>query len=124
MAMVLVAGATIKCTHGGICKLSQGTPKLTVGGNAVITSGMETKISFLGGPNVVSPCPGFPLTAPPVPTFCIATLPADPSGVSSKLTVDGIGALLDNASGQATNVNDPSAKWSVISPGQSLLKAS
>src|SRR5258708_8766053 len=123
MAFVVVAGAIIQCNHNGRCKLSQGSSKLTVSGNPVITSGMEAGVSFApGGPNVVVPCPGFTPGPPPPPTFCAATLAADPSGVSTKLTVDGMGALLDNASGPATNPNDPSATWSVVSAGQTALK--
>jgi len=125
MATVVVAGAMIKCTHGGTAKLSSGSSKMTVSGNGVVTSGMETGISFApGSPAMVVPCPGFPTSAPPTPTFCVATLAATPSGVATKLTVDGMGALLDNASGQVSNVNDPSAQWSVTSAGQSLLTVS
>jgi len=43
------------------------------------------------------------------------------SGVSTQLTVGDLGVLLDNASGQAINANDPSAAWSVADAGQTLL---
>jgi hypothetical protein len=121
MALVLTVGAIIKCTHGGMCKLSQGNSKLTVSGNAVITSGMEAGISFAGGPNVTVPCT-FATGAGPSP--CTATGPSLPSGVATKLLVDGMGALLAGASGQNVNAQDPSAQWSVVSAGQTLLQAS
>lgn len=126
MGTVLVAGAIIKCSHGGSCKLSKGNSKLTIGGNDVITSGMEVGISFApGSPGVVVPCPKLANAGtPPPPSPCTATIATTPSGVATKLTVDGVGALLDGASGQTVNANDPAATWSVDSAGQTLLKAS
>ena len=125
MGTVLVVGAIIKCSHGGSCKLSQGNSKLAIGGNNVITSGMEVGISFApGGPGVVVPCPKLAAAGtPPPPSPCTATVATSPSGVAAKLTVDGLGALLDGASGQTINANDPAATWSVDSAGQTLLKA-
>jgi hypothetical protein len=37
------------------------------------------------------------------------------------LSVSGAGVLLDNATGPAVNPADPSAKWSIADPGQTLL---
>jgi hypothetical protein len=121
MSYVLTVGAIIQCTHGGTCKLSQGSSKLTVSGNGVIISGMESGISFAGGPNVVAPCT-FATSGGPSP--CTATGPTLPAGLATKLTIDGMGALLDSASGTNINAQDASAKWSVVSAGQTLLQAS
>jgi hypothetical protein len=106
--------------------LSQGNSKLTISGNNVITSGMEVGISFApGGPGVLVPCPKLAVAgSPPPPSPCTATVATLPSGVATKLTVDGLGALLDGANGQTINPNDPAATWSVASAGQTLLKAS
>ena len=126
MGTVLVAGAVIQCSHGGSYKFSQGNPKLSISGNKVITSGMEVGVSFApGSPGVLVPCPKLALAGtPPPPSPCTATLAALPSGVALKLTVGGLGALLDAAQGQTVNANDPAATWSVSSAGQTLLKAS
>ena len=124
MGTVLAVGAIIQCSHLGSLKLAQGNPKLRVSGNAVVTAGMESGLSFaVGSPNVVTPCPklGPGPAFPPSP--CASTGASLPSGVAVKLRVDGKGVLLDSASGLATNPNDPAASWSVASAGQTLLKA-
>jgi hypothetical protein len=124
MGSVLAVGAIIKCSHGGSLKLAQGSSKLSVGGNAVVTAGMESGLSFaVGSPNVVTPCPklGPGPAFPPSP--CASTGSSLPPGVAVKLLVDGKGVLLDSASGLATNPNDPAATWSVTSAGQTLLEA-
>jgi hypothetical protein len=45
------------------------------------------------------------------------------SGVSAKITVGGLGALLDTAQGKATNAQDPSATWSIDDAGQNKLQS-
>lgn len=122
MGQPLVDGAIIQCTHSGQAKLSGGDTRLSVSGNGAITFGMEAGISFApGSPAVVSPCPFTdPKTSAPSP--CAATLPAT-KGSSTVLQVGGVPVLLDGASGMTTNPSDPSAQWSVVSAGQTLLTA-
>jgi hypothetical protein len=123
MPNVLVVGGTIKCSHGGSVKLLQGDDRLGIASAAVIVAGMETGLSFApGSPGVLTPCP-LPVPSPsPVPgsSPCAATMAAI-AGVSLQLTVGGKGALLDNATGQATNPNDPAATWNVAMAGQTLV---
>ena len=120
MAQPLVDGATIQCTHSGQVKLSGGDTRLSVSGNGAITFGKEVGISFApGSPGIISPCPfADPKTSAPSP--CSATLAAT-KGSSTLLQVGGVPVLLDSASGMATNASDPSAQWSVVSAGQTLL---
>jgi len=119
MPNLVVAGGVIQCSHKGTLQLSTGDGRLEIAGAAALTEGMEAGLSFaVGVPGVLIPCP---FTSPSsAPSPCTATMPAT-SGVSTQLTVGDLGVLLDNASGQAINANDPSAAWSVADAGQTLL---
>lgn len=120
MPAVLVAGAAIACSHGGLCRLPTGSPTVQVGGNGVVTAGMEAGLSFApGAPGVLVPCP-FATAAGPSP--CTATTPAT-AGLATKLMVGGAPALLDTAGGQTINPQSPST-WRVINAGQVQLEAS
>ncbi len=128
MAYYVVAGAIMQCSHGGQSKIPSGNSKLQISSAAAVTFGMELGVSFL--PPTAPPTPNNPApctkTFPPpasTPSPCAATLAAL-SGVSTKLTVDGAGVLLDSATGLATNAADPAAKWTVSTPGQQLLQES
>jgi hypothetical protein len=46
MSLVMVKGAALKCSHGGQIQISTGDPRLNVDGNGVVTSGMESGLSF------------------------------------------------------------------------------
>jgi hypothetical protein len=120
MPNVVVAGGMIQCSHKGSLQLSKGDSRLEIAGAAALTFGMETGLSFAPGPGVLVPCPLPAPSGPPGSSPCTATLSAT-TGVSTQLTVGGLGVLLDNASGQATNPNDPSATWSVAQAGQTLV---
>jgi hypothetical protein len=122
MPKVVVAGAVMQCSHKGTLHLTGGDSRLSVSGAGAITFGMEAKLSFAPGssPNLIAPCPGPPGSMPP--NICTATLPAT-AGVSELVTIAGVGVLLDNATGNATNPSDPSATWSITSAGQTLLSA-
>lgn len=118
MPKALVAGAVIQCSHGGMAKLPNGSPKLQVSGQPAVTAGQEVGISFApGAPTVITPCP---LPGPSNPSPCTATQSAV-AGVSTLLKVGGSGVLLDTATGPAINANDPAATWSVASAGQTVL---
>jgi hypothetical protein len=123
MPNVVVVGSTIQCKHGGSVQLAQGDQRLEIAGSAVIVSGLETGLSFApGSPGLLTPCP---LPAPATPlvassSACVATMAAV-TGVSLQLAVGGKGVLLDNASGPASNPNDPGATWSVAMAGQTLV---
>lgn len=121
MAYVLVAGGVLACSHKGRAKLATGDSRLTVDGHAVVVSGQEAGISFAtGAPGVDAPCSWTAPNGSPSP--CTATLAAT-SGVSAKVTIGGLGALLDSAAGSATNTTDAGATWSVSDAGQSKLGA-
>jgi hypothetical protein len=106
MAKVLVAGAILKCAHGGQAPLSGGGGA-TAGGAAILASGAEVAKTFAG-------CT---MTAGGAPTPCVSQ--AAIAGVSAKLTVGGVGVLLDSASGPTSN----GTPWSVQTAGQSLLES-
>jgi hypothetical protein len=120
MPNVLVVGGKLKCNHGGMLQLSSGSSLLEIAGADAIASGMEAGLSFSGGPDVLVPCPLPAPSGPPGSSPCTATLAAT-AGTSSLLSIGGVAALLDSASGQTVNANDPNATWSVDSAGQTLL---
>jgi hypothetical protein len=123
MPNVVVAGGVIKCSHSGQIQFSGGASQLQVNGSGAITFGMEANLSFASGaPGVTSPCPEMtkpPPPATPVPSPC-TSLPAT-AGVATLLTVGGAGVLLSSAQGPCTNPVDPSATWSIASPGETVL---
>ena len=117
MPKILVAGATIKCSHGGLIRLPGGATVMKISGAGVLTKGAEQGLSFAAGD---TPCP---MTTPAgAPSPC-TTAPAT-AGVSKKVSVGKLGVLLDSATGPATNGQDPSATWSVVKAGQTLVDAS
>jgi hypothetical protein len=122
MPSVVVVGGVIQCSHGGMVKLMQGDGRLEIGSNAAVVSGMEANLSFASGPGLVLLCPNQTPAGTPAP--CTGTLPAT-AGVSTLLTVENKGVLLDNAQGDAVNtqsVKPPT--WSVLKAGQKLLSVS
>ena len=123
MPNVVVVGGTIQCSHGGSINLQQGDDRLEIASAAVIVAGMEAGLSFApGSPGVVTPCPlPIPSPSPVASSSACAATSAAVAGVSQQLTVGGKGALLDNATGPATNPNDPAATWSVATAGQTLV---
>ena len=122
MPNVVVAGGVIQCSHGGQIKLFAGSSQLEVSGAQAITFGQEAGLSFaIGAPGVTSPCPEQTTTTPPSPSPCTSS-PAT-AGVSTLLTIGGVGVLLDNSTGPAVNPVDPGATWSISTPGQTLLSA-
>lgn len=121
MAWVVVVGGVIKCSHQGRARLTSGDNRLEVDGNAVVVQGQEVGVSFATGlPTVMAPCPVTTPAGNPAP--CTATVAAT-TGISTKLAVGGLGVLLDTASGNATNAQDPSATWSIDNAGQNKLEA-
>ena len=124
MPNVVVVGGIIQCSHKGTVKLSSGDSRLEISGAAALTAGMEAGLAFApGAPGVLVPCPLPAPSGPPGSSPCTATIKAT-AGVSEQLTVGGLGVLLDNASGQATNPNDPTATWSIAQAGQALFAVS
>jgi hypothetical protein len=119
MPNVVVAGGVIQCSHKGKIKFSSGASQLQVSGSGAITSGMEAGLSFApGAPGVTAPCPEVTSsTSAPSPCTCSAAT----AGVSTLLTVGGAGVLLSSAQGLCVNPADPSAKWSIASPGETVL---
>jgi hypothetical protein len=116
MPNVVVAGGVIQCNHGGQIRFSGGARQLQVSGSGAITFGMEASLSFAPlAPGVTTPCTG----KPPAHSPCTSS-PAT-AGVSALLTVGGVGVLLFSAQGLCVNPSDPSAKWSIASPGETLL---
>jgi hypothetical protein len=126
MPNVVVEGGFLECSHRGKTKISAGDQKLKINGSAVVTLGLETGYAFLPATSPptpdqpvpcskLSPAPGNP------PSPCSATRAAT-SGESTKITVSGVGVLLDTASGPATNANDPLARWRISDAGQTILR--
>jgi len=120
MPFVVVEGGVIQCSHGGQARLSSGSQKLKIGGHAALTAGMEVGIAFSAVVTPATPAP-CPITTPGGnPSPCTATVAAT-AGVSTKITVDHQGVILDSAQGNTLNAQQPGT-WSVVSAGQTLLK--
>ena len=120
MPNVVVAGGVIQCSHSSQIQFSGGASQLQVSGSGAITFGMEAGLSFApGAPGVTAPCPEVTSSTPPAPSPCTSS-PAT-TGVSTLLTVGGVGVLLSSAHGLCVNPADPSAKWSIASPGETVL---
>ena len=120
MPNVVVAGGFIQCSHGGRIQFSSGASQLQVSGSGAITSGMEARLSFAQhAPGVKVPCPKMTTSTPPAASPCTSS-PAT-AGVSTLLTVGGVGVLLSSARGPCANPADQSAKWSIAPPGETVL---
>jgi len=125
MPNVVVEGGFLECSHGGKTKITSGNQKLKINNSAVVTLSMEVGYAFqpFGSPPTPdnpAPCPIQTTSTPPVSTPCTATLAAT-TGISTKITVDGLGVLLDSASGNTMNVTSPGT-WSISSAGQTVLR--
>lgn len=124
MSFVVVAGAVLKCSHGGQLRLATGDTRLTVSGNAVVTAGMEAGLMFGSPqapvPGMVSPCTAQTSTTPPAFVPCV-TAPST-GGTARTLTVGSRPTLLDTASGSTVSGAGPGT-WSVAKAGQSKLEA-
>lgn len=122
MPQVLVAGATLQCSHQGVVSLSGGSDQLVVSGNGAIVAGSEVGISFApGAPGVMEPCTVVSGAGSPTP--CSIVAPAT-SGLSTVLTLGEVPVLLDTAQGQAANVTTGPAPWRVGGAGQEVLNVS
>jgi hypothetical protein len=121
MSFVLVEGATLKCAHGGMIKVTTGDPRLTVNSNGAVLSGMEGGLGFAAGS---PPCPNVTTDPSAKPAPCTTT-PAS-AGQATKLTVGSKPVLLDTATGTTTPAALPAAgpfTWSVADAGQKKLEA-
>ena len=122
MPNVVVAGGVIQCSHGGQIQFSGGARQLQVSGSGAITSGMKAGLSFApGAPGVTTPCPKMTTPPPPPPVSSPCTSSRATAGVATLLTVGGAGILLSSAQGPCVNPADQNAKWSIASPGETVL---
>ena len=123
MPNVVVVGGKIECSHGGTVELTTGAGQLEIAQSAALTSGMEVGISFAqGSPGVIVVCPNAVPSGNPGSAPCTIVAKAA-IGVSAQMTINGVGVLLDNASGPTFNPNPsgPPPSWSVLQAGQTLL---
>jgi hypothetical protein len=117
MSLVMVKGAALKCSHGGQIQISTGDPRLNVDGNGVVTSGMESGLSFAAAS---PPCSNQTAGGQAAP--CV-TSPAA-AGRALKLSMGGLPVLLDSAKGLTVPALPATpGTWSVASPGQAKLEA-
>ncbi|GGX56849.1 hypothetical protein GCM10010321_87520 [Streptomyces chartreusis] len=124
MALVLVEGAVLTCSHGGRLRLTGGSRHLTVRGKGALTVGSEAGVTFGSAanpvPGMVVPCACADPTGRPAPCVTTAALPP---GQSHKLSVGGTPVLLSTARGVTLPPGAPPGTWSVADPGQNLLEA-
>ncbi|MFJ5776211.1 hypothetical protein [Streptomyces sp. NPDC093094] len=124
MALVLVEGAVLMCSHQGRLRLTGADPHLTVSGKGVLTAGAEAGAVFGSAaqpvPGMIAPCACVDPSGRPAPCVTTATLPP---GLSLKLSVGGRPVLLAGAQGITVPPGAPPGTWSVADPGQKLLEA-
>ena len=125
MAMVLVKGGVIKCSHGGQLQLLSGDARLTVDGSPALTKGMEAGLTFGSPttpvPGMMTPCSA--QTPAPASAFVPCVTAPAMAGQAVKLTVGNLPVLLDSATGTTASGAGPGT-WSVASAGQAKLEAS
>ena len=112
MATVLTAQASIGCGHGGSVQLAAGQQKLTAGGAAVLVAGDLTGATVTGCTQ---------LTTSSGNKQCTSVVSVV-GGTAAHLKAGGKAALLDTVSGQTDGV--PPGSLTVLSPGQTVLRAS
>jgi len=119
MSFVLTETSTLVCTHQGSVTVVAGQSKLTVSGAKVLVDGDLNGASIKG-------CVTVPAPPPPGPTskLCL-TVSSAAGGVSTKLTVNGKGVLLDTIQGTTDGMvaNVVPQQWSVQAAGETKLKA-
>jgi hypothetical protein len=119
VSLVLVAGATLQCSHGGSIVLSSSETRLTVDGKGAVVLGGESGLSFAAG---VPPCPNATTSTPPTPAPCQTG--AALAGAARVLEVGGKPVLLATANGVTSPKGTPPGTWKVADAGQQKLEAS
>jgi hypothetical protein len=121
MGLVLGEDAILVCSHGGQIKIGTGNALLKAGNVTVVTSGMESQLSFA---SAQPPCTNITTSSPSAAAPCVTQ--AAGAGLAGTLKVGGVPVLLDSAHGTTDPAATPAASgtWKVLSPGQSTLKAS
>jgi hypothetical protein len=117
VSLVLVAGATLQCSHGGSIVLSSAETRLTVDGKGAVVLGGESGLSFAAG---VPPCLNATTAGSAAPC---STEPAL-GGAARRLEVGGKPVLLATANGVTSPKGTPPGTWKVADPGQQKLEAS
>jgi len=121
MSLVVVAGAALKCSHGGRITLSGGDARLEVDGHGAVLAGAEAGLTI----GVADGCQNMTTSPPPAAAPC-TTGPALPGGVAGKLAVGGTPVLLATANGLTIPSVLPAlpGTWSIADAGQTKLEAS
>lgn len=120
MSLVVVAGATLECSHSGRITLRGGDPRLTVDGHGAVLLGSEAGLSFA---TASPPCTNVTTSPSPAPAPC--TTGAAVAGSARSLAVGGKPVLLATANGLTTPsaVPAPPGTWKVADTGQTKLVA-
>ena len=124
MSLVVVAGATLECSHGGRITLQGGDPHLDVDGHGAVVLGSEAGLSFASASPPCSNMTTPPPPATPVPAYCQTGAAA--AGSARTLAIGTKAVLLATATGPTTPSALPAAPgtWKVADTGQSKLEAS
>jgi len=118
--MVLVKNAIIACSHGGQIQIGSGNSRLSISGASVVTSGMESNLSFA---NAKPPCNN--KTTDQSKSSAPCSTQSATGGLAGKLSVGGVPVLLNSAKGATIPSVTPAVAgtWLVSSPGQTRLQA-
>ena len=109
MPLILTAGASIQCAHGGRVQIVPRQQQVTAGGSPVLCEG-----DLMGAPIVGCAQPPSPSTKPC--TMLVSTLPGS---ASMRVRVNGRGVHLMTLSGMTDGV--PPAPVMVTSAGQTTV---
>jgi hypothetical protein len=106
--LILDAGCTIQCPHGGQATLAPSNAQVKVGGNFALLVSDTMMVS------------GCPFTVPPgVPMPCVTIQWSSPAG---KVTVNGTPVLLQSSQGLCLNATGAPQGTAIVSGVQSKAK--
>lgn len=113
---VLTQDSTVKCDHQGSVSLAAGQSKFKIGGKNVLIQGDMPGKGVSGCTTV---------TDGNTSTLQCASVLSGVGGVSSKITVNGVGVLIEGHGGQTNGtVGGTPQSWSVQNPNQSKVTVS
>ncbi|MFE6922887.1 hypothetical protein ACFVAV_17775 [Nocardia sp. NPDC057663] len=119
MPLVVVAGATITCSHLGTKFLTRSDTTHTIAGKAIMTAGSEIGVKFTSPNDPPGDGLEIPCSAQSGGVFVPCTIAAPTTGVSVKAKVGALPVLLATSTGVTASATGPGT-WKVTDPGQTV----
>ncbi|MEV0711583.1 hypothetical protein [Nocardia aurea] len=119
MPLVVVAGATITCSHLGTKFLTGGDPHHAIAGKPILTAGSEIGVKFKSPNDPPGDGLEIPCQAQSGGVFVPCKIAAPTTGVSVKANIDGKPVLLAISAGVTASATG-AGTWKVTDPGQTI----